>query len=125
VEGEQKIGIYLCTCEGEIDRVIDIDSIAKDVSGLEGIITVQKDSYLCSENGVRKIREDVERLGLEKILIAACSPFLKEREFSNLGINSFLVERVDIREQCSRVHANRPDSATKKPKLCWRYLLKN
>lgn len=116
MEEEQKIGIYLCTCEGEIDRVIDIDSIAKDVSDLKGIITVQKDSYLCSENGVRKIREDVEKLGLEKILIAACSPFLKEREFSNLGINSFLVERVNIREQCSRVHTDRPDSATKKAK---------
>lgn len=110
----QKIGVYLCTCEGEIDKVIDIDSLAKETSDWQGITAVFKDAYLCSASGIRKIREDVEKLGLDRVLIAACSPFFKEKEFSDLGMNSYLVERVNIREQCSRVHADEPEYVTKK-----------
>ena len=56
-----KIGIYLCTCEGEIEKVIDIDSLVKEASGWSGITDVHKDAFLCSEDGTRKIRKDVEK----------------------------------------------------------------
>ncbi len=87
------------------------------------MITVHKDALLCSENGIRKIRDDVEKFGLERVLIAACSPFFKAEEFSGLGINKYLVERVNIREQCSRVHSNDPENATKKAKAMLRVFL--
>lgn len=118
-----KIGIYLCTCNGEIEKVIDVDSLAKEASGWPGITTVHKDAFLCSEDGIRKIREDVERFGLERVLIAACSPFFKIEEFSDLGINKYLIERVNIREQCSRVHRNDPENATKKAKAMLKVFL--
>ncbi|MBI3592572.1 MAG: CoB--CoM heterodisulfide reductase iron-sulfur subunit A family protein, partial [Nitrospirae bacterium] len=71
----------------------------------------------------RKIRDDVEKFGLDRILIAACSPFFKVEEFSGLGINRYLVERVNIREQCSRVHGNTPENAVKKAKAMLRVFL--
>ena len=118
-----KIGIYLCTCEGEIEKVIDVDSLVKEASGWAGITVVHKDALLCSDEVTRKIRDDVEKFGLDRILIAACSPFFKMEEFSDLGLNKYLVERVNIREQCSRAHRNDPENATKKTKAMLRIFL--
>ncbi len=118
-----KIGIYLCACEGEIEKVIALDSLVKEASGWPGVTTVRKDSSFCSERGIRAIREDVKTLGLDRVLIAACSPFCKTKEFSDLGINKYLVERVNIREQCSIIHADSPESATKKARSLLRLSL--
>ena len=123
MSSDAKIGIYLCTCEGEIEKVIDIDSLAKEASEWSGVTTVHKDALLCSENGIRKIREDVKKFGLERVMIAACSPFFKAEEFSDLGINKYLVERVNMREQCSMAHHNEPENATKKAKAMLRVFL--
>lgn len=120
---EIKTGLYLCTCEGEIGRVIDIDSLAEEASGWSGITAVHRDAFLCSDEGIRKIREDIERLGLDRVMIAACSPFFKVREFSDLGINRYLVERVNIREQCSWVHRDDTDGATRKARTMLRVFL--
>lgn len=109
-----KIGIYLCVCMGEIGRVIDMDSLLKEASGWQGVTTVHKDDFLCSAGGLAKIREDVEGLGLDRVVVAACSPFFKEKEFSGLGIDNHFVKRVNIREQCSMVHAGSREHAGKK-----------
>src|SRR3990172_994299 len=111
---EGKIGVYLCACEGEIEKVIALDSLVREASAWPGVTTVRKDSSLCSERGIRTIREEVKKLGLDRVLLAACSASLKMKEFSDLGINKYLVERVNIREQCSRVHSVNPENATKK-----------
>jgi heterodisulfide reductase subunit A-like polyferredoxin/coenzyme F420-reducing hydrogenase delta subunit len=111
-----KTGIYLCTCDSEIEKVIALDPLLQEASAWPGVAVVRKAPSLCSESGVRAIREDVEKLGLNRLLIAACSPSLKTEEFADLGINKNLVERVNIREQCSRIHADNPDAAAKKAK---------
>jgi heterodisulfide reductase subunit A-like polyferredoxin/coenzyme F420-reducing hydrogenase delta subunit len=118
-----KIGIYLCTCEGEIETVIDLDSLAKEASTWPGVTTVRKVFSLCSESGICAIREEVKSRGLDRVLIAACSPFFKAKEFSDFGINRYLVERVNIREQCSRIHADNPGDAAKKSKALLRVFL--
>jgi heterodisulfide reductase subunit A-like polyferredoxin/coenzyme F420-reducing hydrogenase delta subunit len=109
-----KVGVYFCTCEGELEKAIALDSLAQEASGRPGVAVVRKDPSLCSERGIGAIREDVKKLGLDRVLIAACSPSLKTKEFADLGINKYLVERVNIREQCSRSHAGNPSNATKK-----------
>lgn len=116
MSNDAKIGIYLCACEGEIEKVIDLDSLVKGASEWPWVTTVRKEASLCLERGTRTIRDDVKTLGLDRVLIAACSPFFKEKEFSDLGVNKYLVERVNIREQCSRVHESNPENATKKAK---------
>ncbi len=109
-----KTGIYFCTCESEIEKVIALDPLAQEASTWPGVAIVRKASSLCSEDGLRAMREDVKKLGLNRLLIAACSPSLKAEEFADLGINKYFVERVNIREQCSRIHADNPGAAAKK-----------
>ncbi len=113
---EIKIGIYLCTCEGAIEKVIALDSLAKETAGWRAVTIVRKDATLCSERGIGSIREDVVKHGLDRVLIAACTPSVKAKEFSDLGINKHLVERVNFREQCSSVHGDNSENATKKAK---------
>ncbi len=109
-----KIGVFLCTCEGEIEKTIALDVLAQEASGRPGVVSVRKDSCLCSERGIGAIREDIDKFGLDRVLIAACSPAMKTREFTDLGINKYLVERVNFREQCSRCHPDNSENATKK-----------
>ncbi|HAK88666.1 MAG: hypothetical protein A2077_01670 [Nitrospirae bacterium GWC2_46_6] len=123
MDNDIKIGVYFCTCEGEIEKVIDVDSSAKEASEWSGITAVHKDAFLCSNDAIRKIRDDVKEFGLDRILIAACSPFFKVEEFSDLGINKYFVERVNMREQCSRVHSNDPENAAKKAKAMLKIFL--
>jgi len=117
MDSDKKIGIYLCTCAGEIERTIDVNLLAKEAEGWRGVAVARKDVLLCSVEGVSRIREDIERLGLDRVLIAACSPFFKEEEFSGLGVNNYLIERVNLREQCSRVHTDNPEHAAKKARV--------
>ncbi len=114
MSNDTKIGIYFCTCEGEIEKVISLDSLAQEASVRPGVTIVRKDFALCSKGGMRAIREDVKKLGLDRVLIAACSPALKTKDFSDLGLNKYLIERMNIREQCARVHADNPGNAMKK-----------
>lgn len=111
-----KIGVFFCSCEGEIEKAIALEAIAQETSGRPAVVTVRQDSSLCSERGIGAIREDVNKFGLDRVLIAACSPALKTREFSDLGINKYLVERVNMREQCSRCHPDNSENATRKAK---------
>ena len=120
MDGSLKIGIYLCTCGGEVEQAVDAGLLAKEASGWPGVTVIHKDASLCSTDGIRKISGDVEKLGLDRVVIAACSPFFKVEEFSGLGINKYLVGRVNLREQCSRVHRNNPEHATKKAKTMLR-----
>ena len=108
------IGVFLCSCAGEIEKTIALDVLAQEASGRPGVVSVSKDSCLCSERGIDAIREDINKYELDRVLIAACSPALKTREFADLGINKYLVERVNLREQCSRCHPDSPENATKK-----------
>jgi len=108
------IGVFFCTCEGEIEKAIALDSLAQEASGRPGVVAVRKDSCLCSEHGLGAIREDVNKFGLDRVLVAACSPSLKTKEFADLGINKYLVERMNFREQCSQSHPDNSEDATKK-----------
>lgn len=109
-----RLGVYFCTCEGEIEKVIALDALSQEASEHPGVATVRQASALCSKHGIGTIREDVKTFGLDRVLIAACSPSLKTNEFADLGINRYLVERVNFREQCSRCHPDNSENATKK-----------
>jgi len=108
-----RIGVYFCACEGEIEKVIALDALARETFERPEVITHQAFS-LCSQHGIDTIRKDVKKFGLDRVLIAACSPSLKTTEFADLGINKYLVERVNLREQCSRCHPDNSENATKK-----------
>lgn len=112
-----KIGVFICHCGTNIASVIDIEKVMKELNDSPEVM-VFDDSYICSTAGLNKIKEKIEEFNLDRIVIAACSPKMHGNLFQDLldevGINRFLLEIANIREQDSWVHQNNREAATVK-----------
>ncbi len=116
-DSEIKIGVYICHCGKNIAGVLDIDSLVSQVKKLPDVFLCVDDPYMCAEPGQERIKKDIEESGINRVCICACSPKLHETTFrtaaKEAGLNPYLVEMANIREQCSWVHIGE-DGATKK-----------
>jgi heterodisulfide reductase subunit A2 len=112
-----KIGVYICECGPNIKDRIDIDKVIEAVSGIEGIKTVKRYSLLCSNDGKKFLEEDLKKEELTHVVIAACSPKDHEQTFMRVcekaGVNPYLFQLVNIREQCAWMIPDK-DAATEK-----------
>lgn len=112
-----RIGIYVCNCGTNIANVIDVEAVAKYASGLPNVALAKTYKYMCSNPGQKLIAEDIRENNLDRVVVAACSPNMHERTFRRAlrmaGLNQYLLEMANIREQCSWVHKDRKE-ATKK-----------
>lgn len=113
-----RIGVYVCHCGLNIAQTVDCDGVATDAAGLQDVAVAKGIGYACSEPGQREIREDIEKHGLNRIVVGSCSPRLHEPTFRQLligaGLNPYLLEMANLREQCSWVHMKDPAAATAK-----------
>ncbi len=113
-----KIGVYICHCGGNISDVVDVEKVAEDVTELPGVKVARTNVFMCSDPGQEMILEDLEKEGLDGIVVASCSPKLHELTFRNTlkrgDHNPFLYEHANIREQVSWVHHGNPGEATDK-----------
>lgn len=116
--GELRIGVYVCHCGLNIARTVDCGKVARRSSNLEGVVVAKDIPYACSEPGQVKIREDIAEYGLDRVVVASCSPRLHETTFRQMmqtaGLNPYMMEMANLREHCSWVHMNEPDAATAK-----------
>ncbi|MFX1456147.1 MAG: hydrogenase iron-sulfur subunit [Promethearchaeota archaeon] len=114
------IGVFLCKCGKNIGGTVDIDQLAKEIEAMPNVKHVQVNTYTCSDPGQVEIETAIKEKGIEKIVVAACSPRLHgptwKKLLSRNGINPSLVEVANIREQCSWVHLSEKEEATKKAK---------
>jgi heterodisulfide reductase subunit A len=114
-----KIGVYVCHCGLNIARTVDVQDVANYAGSLPRVKVARDYRYLCSNPGQDLIKTDIKELGLNRVVIASCSPRLHEVTFRNVcqsaGLNPYLYEQANIREQCSWVHENR-ELATRKAK---------
>lgn len=112
-----KIGVFICHCGFNIAEVVDIPTISEIISKLDDT-TVITDDYVCSEQGLNKLKEKIEADQIDRVVIASCSPKVHELLFRNAledaGINKYLLEIANIREHCSWVHRGEKQSATDK-----------
>ena len=112
-----RIGVYICNCGTNIARVVGCDEVATRVSGLELVAVARSYQYMCSNPGQEMIAQDIRELGLDRVVVAACSPRMHEPTFratlQGAGLNPYLLEMANIREQCSWVHED-PRAATEK-----------
>ena len=112
---EIRLGIYICHCGLNIAAVLDPEALAAQAKKLHGVAVCRHHLYTCSEAGQLEIKKDIRRHRLNRLLVAACSPKLHEATFRRLlvesGLNPYLLEMVNIREQCSWVHAQEPQIA--------------
>src|SRR5665811_473433 len=103
-----RTGVYICHCGSNIAGVVDCPAVAERASGLPGVAVAREYRYMCSEVGQSLIRKDIDELGLDRIVVAACSPRMHEHTFrlalEEAGLNPYLLEMANIREQCSWGH---------------------
>jgi heterodisulfide reductase subunit A2 len=117
---ESRIGIYVCHCGLNIAGVVDCGAVAEYGKGLPYVVISRHDTYLCSEPGQNLIKTDIREQRLNRIVVASCSPRLHEPTFKKCvqeaGLNPYLLEMANLREQCSWVHSHDPQGATQKSK---------
>ncbi len=115
-----RIGVFICHCGLNIARVVDVREVVDYAKNLEGVVYATDLDYACSDSGQEDIVRAIKENDLDGIVVAACSPKLHEVTFRRAamraGLNPYMVEMANIREQCSWVHESRPRSATAKAK---------
>ncbi len=117
---DARIGVYVCHCGTNIAGVVDVDEVVKHASTLPGVVIARDIMYTCSDQGQNTIKEDIRKQSLNRVVIAACSPKMHEGTFRRTieaaGLNPYLLEVANIREQCSWAHPNEREKATEKAK---------
>jgi len=115
---ELRTGAFVCECGGNIGDVVDVQRVIEAIGKLEGVAIARKERYLCSKPSISQIRESMKRRELNRVVLACCTPKMHRETFkSNLveeGLNPQFLEIVNIREQCSWVHRDDPEGATRK-----------
>jgi heterodisulfide reductase subunit A len=116
---EPKIGVYVCHCGANIAGALDVPQVVEYAKGLPSVAVARDYKFMCSDPGQDLIRNDIRQLGLDRVVVASCSPRLHEPTFrrtvAGAGLNPYLFEMANIREQCAWVHADRA-MATEKAK---------
>ncbi|MCX9075829.1 MAG: CoB--CoM heterodisulfide reductase iron-sulfur subunit A family protein [Candidatus Methanoperedens sp.] len=111
------IGIYICHCGTNIAGMIDVEELARKAAKLKDVSVVKDYRYLCSDPGQDLIKEDIRSMDLDRVVVAACSPRMHESTYrkvlSEAGINPFLLEIANIREQASWVHSEKEKTTEK------------
>ncbi len=117
---EPKIGVYVCHCGINIGGVADVPALAEYAETLPNVEVAEEYKYFCSDPGQDMIKKDVKEKGINRVVVAACSPRLHEPTFrrcvKEAGLNPFLFEFANIREHDTWVHMNEPEAATEKAK---------
>ena len=115
-----RVGVYVCDCGFNILGTVDVPAVVEDSKTLEGVAVAREYRYMCSDPGQDLIKKDVKEMGLNRLVVAACSPWLHERTFrktaADAGLNPFLFHMVNIREGVSWVTADKA-AATEKAKV--------
>jgi heterodisulfide reductase subunit A len=121
VRGEPpRIGIFVCRCGTNIAGVVDVPAVVEFAKTLPGVAYVEENMFSCSQDTQEKMTEVIKEHKLSRVVVAACTPKTHEPLFQetliNAGINKYLFEMANIRNQCSWVHKNDPEEATEKSK---------
>jgi heterodisulfide reductase subunit A len=114
-----KIGVYVCHCGTNISGKVDVEQVTEFAKTLPNVTIARNNKFMCSDPGQLLIEEDIKNLGLERIVVASCSPLMHEPTFrgacERANVNRYMFEMANIREHCSWVTVD-PNAATDKAK---------
>jgi heterodisulfide reductase subunit A len=121
VRGESpRIGVFVCRCGTNIAGVLDVLGIAQYARSLPYVVHVEDNLFSCSQDTQEKMTQIIKEQRLNRVVVAACSPLTHEPLFqetvANAGINKYLFEMANIRNQCSWVHSGDKEAGTEKAK---------
>ena len=114
---DSKVAVFICSCNNEIGKNIDLEEIEKCISIDPKVVSVTHHDSLCKQDGQKFLKNEIENSNAERVVVAACTPRTYEEIIRNSaeasGINQNLYEQTGIREQCEWVHANKEMATTK------------
>ncbi len=117
---EPRIGVFVCHCGINIGGVVNVQEVKEYAGTLEGVAYVEENLYTCSQDTQEKIKKAIQENQLNRVVVASCSPRTHEPMFQEtireMGLNKYLFEMTNIRDQCSWVHMHQPREATEKAK---------
>ena len=117
---EPRVGVFVCRCGTNIARVVDVPSVTEYAQQLPYVVHAEENLYTCSTDTQKKITEAIKEHGLNRVVVASCSPRTHETLFQDTireaSLNKYLFEMANIRDQCSWVHATHLPEATEKAK---------
>ena len=117
---EARVGVFVCHCGSNIASVIDVKGAAEYANSLPGVVCSNDTIYTCSSDSLARIKELVGEHDLNRVVVASCTPRTHEPIFQDTlreaGLNPFLFEMANIRDQASWVHRDEPEGATQKAK---------
>jgi heterodisulfide reductase subunit A-like polyferredoxin len=117
---EPRIGVFVCNCGINIGGVVNVPEVREYASHLKNVVHVEDNLYTCSQDTQGKIKDAIVENNLNRVIVASCSPRTHEPMFRETcreaGINKYLFEMANIRDQCSWVHMRQKDEATHKAK---------
>jgi heterodisulfide reductase subunit A len=119
-EEEPKVGVFVCHCGANIGRVVDVPSAVEYSLSLPYVVHAQEQLFSCSTESTNQIMEVIREKGLNRVVVAACTPKTHEPTFRYSlregGINQYFFDMANIREHCSWVHSKEKEEATRKSK---------
>jgi heterodisulfide reductase subunit A len=117
---EPRIGVFVCHCGINIGGVVDVPDVMEYAKTLPNVVFADQNLYTCSDDTQKRIREKIKEHNLNRVIVASCTPRTHEPLFMDTcreaGLNPYLFEMANIRDQCSWVHMQLPKKATKKSK---------
>jgi len=119
-EEEVRVGVFACHCGANIGRVVDVPSLVEYSQGLENVAHAEEGLFICSTDAAKQISNTIREKGLNRVVVAACTPRTHEPLFRDTlregGINQYFFDMANIREHCSWVHSKQKEDATRKAK---------
>ncbi len=114
---EPRVGVYVCHCGGNISDVVDVERVIAEAGKLPGVVISRTNSFMCSDPGQNMVLEDIKNGLVDQVVVAACTSSLHHTTFGSLltrgGVNPYLLEQANIREQCSWAHHGKEEATAK------------
>ncbi|GLI32845.1 CoB--CoM heterodisulfide reductase iron-sulfur subunit A family protein [Desulforhabdus amnigena] len=115
-----RIGVFVCDCGSNIAGYLNVKELAEYSKTLPNVVYVKENLYTCSESGINEIKDAIKKENLNRVVVASCTPRTHEPLFRGTcgegGLNPYLFEMVNIRDQCSWVHMQERERGTEKAK---------
>jgi len=112
-----KTGVYVCHCGSNIAATVDCEAVAQWAGELDGVEIARDNKFMCSSLGQELIEADIKEYGLDRVVVASCSPHMHEPTFrgacQRAGLNPYFFEMANIREHCSWVHKDKAEGTEK------------
>jgi len=112
-----RVGVYICHCGGNISDTVDIEKVKNTVSHFKGVEITEAHEYMCSNLGQDMIKQDITQKRINRVVVASCSPRMHletfRRAVESAGLNPYLLDMVNLREQCSWVHDDKEPATLK------------